>query len=129
MSRTALSPKTLILSAGALLVLGGAGVSYLATQDNTAGQKNKTNNTPSLNEQTTYVTYKGQDGKNALELLKAKEDIQTKSSSLGNYVTAINGNDGGGTKYWTFYVNGQMSNIGAEAYVTKSSDTIEWKLQ
>lgn len=80
-------------------------------------------------EPTTFVTYQGEAGKNALELLRQHADVQTSSSSIGDYVTAINGNDGGGTKYWLFYVNGQQANVGADAYVTKDGETLEWRLE
>jgi hypothetical protein len=78
---------------------------------------------------TNNITYSGQDGKNALELLKQKAQVVTKNSSMGEYVVSINGNDGGGKKYWIFYINGQESTVGAGTYTTKSSDNLEWKLK
>ncbi|KKP86592.1 MAG: hypothetical protein UR87_C0015G0003 [candidate division CPR3 bacterium GW2011_GWE2_35_7] len=67
------------------------------------------------------VIYQGEDTKNALELLKSKENVVTKQSSFGEYVNEINGIKGGtDNKYWIFYVNGKMSEVGADDYVTKS---------
>ena len=79
--------------------------------------------------QTTEVSYQGQNGVDALTLLKKHAQVTTKTSSLGEYVTAINGNNGGGSKYWIFYVNGQEAQVGAGAYITKNADNIQWKLQ
>ena len=79
--------------------------------------------------QTTYVQYQGVEGKNALDLLKQYAKVETKSYSFGDLVTSINGTQGNGPQYWSFYVNGKLSEVGAGSYVTKDTDSIEWKLQ
>lgn len=89
-------------------------------------------NKPSLNpiaQQPGVVMYHGNDGQTALDGLKAVAHVVTKQSSYGEYVVSINGSDGGGKKYWLFYVNGKEASSGAGTYVTKASDTIEWRLQ
>jgi uncharacterized protein HemX len=79
---------------------------------------------------TTSLSYDGVEGKNALELLKAKANVVTKQSSYGEYVDSINGLQGGtDNKYWAFYVNGQLSDVGADAYQTKNGDKIVWKFE
>lgn len=78
---------------------------------------------------TTRITYDGQNGKTALALLKEHAKVQTKTSSIGVYVTAINGNSGNGKKYWIFYVNGKEAQVGAADYVTHNGDVIQWRLQ
>ena len=79
---------------------------------------------------TTDLTYRGEDGKNALDLLKAHATVVTKDSSYGPYVDSINGTQGGTNgKYWTFFVNGAEASVGAGSYTTKAGDSIEWKLQ
>lgn len=78
---------------------------------------------------TTDVKYKGVQGQTALALLKKYENVQTKKYSFGELVTSINGTQGTGPKYWTFYANGKMSDVGASDYKTKINDNIEWKLQ
>ncbi len=81
-------------------------------------------------EQSNVVNYKGVNGKTALELLKEVAQVETKDSSYGVYVDAINGIKGGTDgKYWTFYVNGTMATSGADAYQTKEGEVIEWKFQ
>jgi hypothetical protein len=79
--------------------------------------------------QTTNVKYQGIAGQNALDLLKRYAVVETKHYSFGDLVTAINGTPGNGPKYWSFYVNGKLADVGAGVYVTKDSDQIEWKLQ
>ncbi|HYE22627.1 MAG TPA: DUF4430 domain-containing protein [Verrucomicrobiae bacterium] len=78
----------------------------------------------------TSVRYNGQDGKNAMELLKASHQVETKDyAGLGEFVTGIDGVDSDSTTFWSFYVNGTQSTVGASQYVTKNSDVIEWKLE
>jgi hypothetical protein len=78
----------------------------------------------------TRISYKGEDGKNALDLLKQHVHVTTKQSSYGEYVDSINGVQGGtGGKYWAFYVNGAQAPVGAGSYTTKSGDNIEWKFE
>lgn len=125
---------TLSITAAVLVVAAG-GVAYWhghkkAYQAPAAPYTASTAATASTKEvPTTDVNYQGEDGKTALELLKKHAKVQTKTSSMGEFVTSINGNDGGGKKYWTFYLNGQMAQEGAGAYVSKSTDKIEWRLQ
>lgn len=125
--------KTMLLIAGLILALGIAGASIGSRNNNkqtsmtpTTSQSDPEN---SETKKTEYLSYQGEDGKTALELLKSEAEVETKSSSLGEYVVSINGNDGGGSKYWLFYVDGRESPVGAGSYTTKSGETIEWKLQ
>ena len=94
---------------------------------NTAGQNS--NVSQNTNAAATY-SYAGQDGKTALELLKAVyPNTRTKvSGSLGEQVMGINGREAGSNEYWQFLVNGKAADVGPSAYVTKSTDMIEWKL-
>src|SRR3972149_9844105 len=61
--------------------------------------------------QTVAISYRGEDGKTALELVKKHAKVETKSYSFGELVTAINSNDGGGKKYWLYFVNGKEANV------------------
>lgn len=121
-----------VLATIAVLASAGFGV-FIVNQDKAAPNSNQTVQVPEEDateiKPTEFVSYKGVDGKSALELLKGQARVETKSSSLGEYVTSINGNDGGGQKYWMFYVDGKEATVGADAYMTKNSETIEWKLQ
>lgn len=77
------------------------------------------------------VKYSGIEGKTVLELLSAYGNkVETKSSSMGDYVDSINGIKGGTEgKYWLFYVNGEMPTLVADQYITATGDSVEWKLQ
>ncbi|MDB5183125.1 MAG: hypothetical protein JWO47_909 [Candidatus Saccharibacteria bacterium] len=78
-------------------------------------------------QQKEHITYKGVTGKTALEILKAQHTVTTKTYSFGEQVTSIDGLAGNGPKYWTFYINGKMADVGAGTYQTAASDNIEWK--
>jgi hypothetical protein len=80
-------------------------------------------------EQKEHITYQGVTGKTALELLKEQHTVTTKTYSFGEQVESIDGLEGLGPKYWTFYLNGKMADVGAGSYQSQSSDTIDWKLE
>jgi len=82
----------------------------------------------SAREERLVIAYEGEDGKTALELLKARARVRTSTSQLGELVEEINGTGNGGGRYLIFYVNGVAAKTGAGNYVTKAGDKIEWKL-
>lgn len=129
MSRVAqiLTTKTITLAVAGLVLISGAGISLWSNTVDDSPKK--TESSVSTKTQTEKLTYQGEDGKSALQLLKKHAKVETKSSSLGEYVVSINGSDGDGKKYWLYYVNDQEANVGAGAYITRNSDKIEWKLQ
>lgn len=56
--------------------------------------------------------------------------IKTKKfGSLGYLIDGINGKDSRDGYYWTLYINGLESNVGASLYVPKTNDIIEWKYE
>ena len=76
---------------------------------------------------TQTIAYDGVEGQTALELLKINADVQTQDSSLGTFVTAIDGVSNSEDHFWIYYVNGEMGTVGADQYTTKSTDKIEWR--
>jgi hypothetical protein len=139
MSRTARVSKTNIIAAAVALLIAVPGGTYLLTRPD-AQPKQATSATSHevLSEHkehsdvtiaSDHVTYKGEEGKTALELLKKHATVQTEPFGSDELVTTINGTEGKGSKYWSFYVNGAMASVGAGSYVTHSGDTIEWKLE
>ena len=76
------------------------------------------------------ISYSGVDGKNALLVLSEKEHAIVLKDKSG-MVASINGRVANPQKheYWAFYVNGKMAPVGAEEYITKNSDFIEWKIE
>jgi hypothetical protein len=75
---------------------------------------------------TSTVSYKGENGVDALTLLKQKTSIEQDHSGL---VVAIKGNKPTGHTYWAFYVNGKLASVGPAAYKTKNTDVIVWKIE
>lgn len=77
-----------------------------------------------------HITYKGKNGKTALDLLKAEVKVSTRQSSYGEYIDSIDGvQSGKDGKYWEMYVNGSQAPIAANSYMTRDGDEIEWRLQ
>jgi len=76
------------------------------------------------------VSYEGQTGKTALEILKSLAQVQTQNSSYGEFVTGINGVTADGAKqFWSFYVNGKLASEGAGTYKTTNGQKIEWRVE
>lgn len=77
------------------------------------------------------IRYGGVEGQNALALLKAGYVVETKDfSGLGEFVVSIDGvTPDPNRSFWSFYVNGSQSQVGASQYQTKASDVIEWKIE
>ncbi len=74
------------------------------------------------------ISYHGMDGRNALDLLRVFHQVTTKDTSYGPMVTTIDNVTPDKNHYWAFYVNGKLADVGAQQYITKNSDLIEWKL-
>lgn len=72
------------------------------------------------------VTYAGQDGKSALELLQQNHQVE---ASAEGFVNAIDGQKPGDRVYWAFYINDQLANTGAKDLITKNGDQIGWILE
>ncbi len=122
-------------------IIAGVGIIYAFTQKSvlapTTNQSVNTNTSVHPESQTPSPTpevpsntieYKGVDGKNALELLKASHNVEAKHYSFGDLVTGIDGVMPDANHFWAMYVNGEFSQVGASQYMTKSSDTIKWQI-
>lgn len=49
-------------------------------------------------------------------------------NGLGTLVTKIGSQEnGGGKKYWQYWVNGKHPDVGADKYLLKPGDVVEWK--
>ena len=73
-------------------------------------------------------TYQGKESVTALQLLSSHASYTKDTSGM---VVSINGRKANSSKheYWAFYVNGKLSSMGPADYVTKSTDTILWKIE
>ncbi|MDO8686759.1 MAG: DUF4430 domain-containing protein [Candidatus Berkelbacteria bacterium] len=74
-------------------------------------------------------SYEGENGKNALELLKSKADAQVSESSLGSFVMSIDGTGNSDSQFWMLYVNGELATTGADQVQTKDGDKIDWRFE
>jgi hypothetical protein len=69
-------------------------------------------------------------GKNALELMKEKMEVETKEFSFGEFVESINGvKPVEGKEYWALYVNGDYSNVGISMIELFEDTNIEWRIE
>jgi YD repeat-containing protein len=121
MSRAAILKTTVIT---AVLLVGATTVGYRIHTN-----RNRLATVTNAQHQLTQVSYHGQQGSTALQILEDRTHVQTKHYSFGDMVVSINGVSGNGPKYWTFYINGKQASVGAGSYQTKPADLILWKLQ
>jgi hypothetical protein len=72
--------------------------------------------------------YKGEEGKDALTLLKEKTEIELDKVGM---VVSIDGKKADLEKreFWGFYVNGEMAQVGAADYRSKDTDIIDWRIE
>lgn len=117
----------------AVIALGAIGA-YVLSQQN---DQETTQQTPTTSESTqattdtedTSITYPGEEGKTALELLQTYADVEMQGEGEMAFVTSINGIEAeSNVNFWSFLVNGEMAAVGAGTYETKSTDTITWEL-
>jgi len=74
------------------------------------------------------VSYQGEDGKTAYDLLKAKYTVVADETAYGPMVKSINGETASDSTFWTYKVNNELASVGAHQYTTKTTDTITWEL-
>lgn len=127
--------KQKIFAVVAAVVLGVGGLLLLnARQDTsptvTGSQQEFRQSSLTVSEDGKTVSYDGQTGKTALELLQSLTEVVTEKSDFGDFVAGINGITADGkTEYWSFYVNGGYASEGAGTYKTTDGEKIEWRLE
>lgn len=121
-----------------IVVIGltiGALALYQANQDSTAPAPASDSQQPAESATSefgrTEISYEATAGITSLEQLKLEaEDVVVSESEYGELVESIEGHKSGTDgNYWSFYVNGEMAQVGAGAYVQEEGDVIEWKFQ
>lgn len=77
------------------------------------------------------VTYTASDEGTALEqLVELNDTVVVEESEFGKYVDSINGLKGGtDSKYWSFYIDGELASVGADGFTPEGGELIEWKFQ
>lgn len=109
-----------IIIAVVIVLAAGFGIYYVKDV------KLTTNTNATVQAQPTIITYQGEDGKTAFELLKTKYQVDSTDSSFGVMVNGINGLKSTDKLFWLYSVNGTSPDVGADKYVTKSTDTVQW---
>lgn len=72
------------------------------------------------------ISYTGEEGKTALELLEASHLVESDASSMGTFVKAIDSVAIGDGYFWLISVNDTMAMSAADKIMTKPTDTIRW---
>lgn len=85
--------------------------------------------TPSTQEQTQTISYDGQDGKNALELLQQNHKVETIDTSFGTFVKSIDGVTSKDNSAWIFYIDGKIGEVAADKATTQNGQKIEWRYE
>lgn len=87
--------------------------------------------TPGNSQQVSSISYQGVEGQDALSLLKKEHTVETKSfgEGIGEFVETIDGITPSQNEFWSFYIDGKIGQVGASTYITKTGETIEWKLE
>lgn len=131
-------PKKFLVPLIILVIAGATAIGLSVADDNTTRQQDSAQDTPAQSQTTTptpaqssTVSYKGIEGKTALELLKSAHKVETKTfEGMGEYVVSIDGRaPADSSEFWAFYVNDKQAQVGAGDYVTKDGEKIEWKLE
>ena len=133
--------KQMITAVLAVIILGTGGfLLYNNNKDETGQDTTKTVETTqtaveekpkiTVSEDQKTVSYDGQTGKTALEILQKGTEVTMESSSFGDFVTGINDVVADSSKnYWSFYVNEAYASEGAGTYKTTDGEKIEWRLE
>lgn len=117
-----------IIILGAILIIGGSllGSSVSNKQSQKAVSGLESQFKPVVEK---VISYDGQDNKTALDLLKEGRDVQTQESSIGVFVTGIDGTANTTDTYWMPYVNDQLLPDSSDKYQTKAGEKIEWRYE
>lgn len=119
--------RIVIAGISVLILLGALTIAYQRYQTQKSSWQQTTVSIDAQKKNLNIFIYDGQDGKDALSLLKEKAQVQQDRSGL---VTSINGRQANSAKkeYWAFYINGNLAQVGPASYQTKKGDTITWKI-
>jgi hypothetical protein len=108
------------------LIVLGAGCSFTQTVKVNTNVANSNGRIDQNTNRVGTVSYTGQDGKNALELLQASHQVDVSDQGFVNSIDGVKPSD---REFWAFYVNNQQAQVGAKDYSSKNSDAIEWRLE
>jgi len=126
-------PITFIIAG--LVILAGLTAAGLHITNDTPGPPAKTVATTAADSakvkaSSTVVEFTAVKDKTILAQLKTHAEVGVKDSQYGPFVDSINGvKSGTSGKYWSYYVDGQMANVGAGEYMAKGGEKIVWKFE
>jgi hypothetical protein len=131
--------KSLLVALALLLVAGGVWLAVGTEKEDQSAQPAESAIVESsddavaevtISDDGRTVTYEGQGGYTALELLQAGTDVTTQDSDFGSFVTGINGVEADSAQnYWAFYVGDEYADEGAGTYQATDGEQIEWRLE
>jgi hypothetical protein len=73
------------------------------------------------------ISYRGKDGRTALELLELAADVSTERHSP-LVVTSIDGRTPDEYQRWTFSVDGFVQSVPPDEYMTRNGQTVTWTI-
>ena len=123
--------KTILISAFAAVAVA-IGITTVVLVNQPTNPGNNTQQAEVVDQKDdNLVSFTAEANKSVLDQLKANNtSVETKEASFGVYVESINGKVGGTDgKYWSYYVDGQMAQVGAGEYITKGGELVEWKFE
>ncbi|ROS72998.1 DUF4430 domain-containing protein [Cellulomonas sp. PhB143] len=109
-----------------------AATSSAAPDPSTSAPAGSAVTTQDADGQTATLSYPGEDGRTALELLLAADPTAESTGEGANaYVTTVGGRaaDDSAKEFWALYVDGEQAQVGAGTLETKDGEQIEWKLE
>ncbi len=114
-----------------VVLLGGGTWAAAAYQSQSTPEVQTTEQTEKPDRTRTEITYIATAGVSSLAQLKDEADnVIVKNSEYGDYVDSIESHQGGTDgKYWSFYIDGKLSTVGAGSYTQKGGEKIVWKFQ
>ena len=74
-------------------------------------------------------SYTCQSGKNVYDVLTETANVESSDSSFGKMVTAINGKEQGGGKFWLYSIDNVEASVSASTYICQGSEQIRWVLK
>lgn len=89
-------------------------------------EKSDQKNIPQVTRDSVVVELSGRDSTSVLTLLEEKHEIVSVSSAMGTFVKAIDNVENSHFAFWLYSVNGEMSDVGADKYITSDGDTVKW---
>lgn len=111
-----------------LVVILVLGIGYVFEVSETKINEKESNEIKSEIIDNESFEYNGEEGKDALSLLKEKTLVELNDKGM---VVLVNGRkaDSEAREFWGFYVNGKMAEVGAADFKTKDTDVINWKIE